>query len=249
MKEMGWVSFLFLFLFASSCLFPGEVLVLDVLDGVVESDEFFLFVFLFFHFPPFLFFSFQFSVLFILVPLLEYFQLLIGSFNQFIQFINLLVEFVFALLGFGSQFLRFLFDVHIFPVQVLFQLLVHQCLCLYRWLQVFYFYRKRLFRLLKYPSLIGQFGLCLFVEVTDFYFRFLAFVHEALFKLLDSGHVFGDLFLVLFGLSHFFLLQLFDFHVKFFLFFHESAHLVLAFEFVGDESLEFGGGIGLDEFD
>ena len=124
-------SLFFLFLFASSGLFPGEVLVLDVLDGVVESDEFFFFVFFKFHFPPFLFFPFEFFILFFLVPLLENFQLLIGPLNQLVQLINLLVEFVFALLGFSSQFFRFLLNVHVFPVQVLFQLLVHQRLRLY----------------------------------------------------------------------------------------------------------------------
>jgi hypothetical protein len=77
----------------------------------------------------------------------------------------------------------------------------------------------------------------------------LAFVHEAFLELLNTGHVFGDFFLVLFGLTHFLLLKLFDFHVEFFLLFHEPSHLVLAFEFVGDEGLEFGSGIVLDEFD
>jgi hypothetical protein len=77
----------------------------------------------------------------------------------------------------------------------------------------------------------------------------LAFVHEAFLELLNTGHVFGDLFLVLFGLTHFLLLKLFDIHVEFFLLFHKPSHLVLAFEFVGDEGLEFGSGIVLDEFD
>lgn len=103
--------------------------------------------------------------------------------------------------------------------------------------------------MLKNSPFVGEFGFGLLVKVRNFDLRFLAFVHEAFFELLDSGHVLSDLFLILFGLGHFLLLQLFYFHVEFFLFFHESAHLVLAFEFVGDESLEFGGGIGLDEFD
>jgi hypothetical protein len=91
-------------------------------------------------------------------------------------------------------------------VQVLFQFLVHQRFCLNWRLQVLNFERKRLFRLFEDSSFVRKFSLGFFVEVTDLNLRFLAFVHEAFLELLDAGDVFGDLFLVLFGLAHFLLL-------------------------------------------
>jgi hypothetical protein len=160
-------SFLLLLLFPSSCLLPRQVLVLDVLYRVVQPDHFFLLVLLLLHLPPLLLLPLQLPVLLFLVSLLENLQLLVCPFNHIVQLIDILVQLVLALLCLCCQFLRFLLDVHVLTVQVLFQFLVYQRFCLDRRFQVFNFYRKGFFRLFENSSLVGKFGLGFFVKVTD----------------------------------------------------------------------------------
>ncbi len=77
-------SFLLLFLLPSPCLFPCQILVLNVLDCVMKSNKFFFFILLFLHLSSLLFLSFKLSFFLFLIPFLKYFKLLICLLYQFI---------------------------------------------------------------------------------------------------------------------------------------------------------------------
>ena len=124
-------SFLFLVFLTPSSLFPSQVLVLNVLYRVIEPDKFLFLAPFILHLPPLLLLPLQLSLLLLLIPLLEYLKLLICPLDQFVQFIYFLIKFILAFLCFCCQFLWSLLYVHIFSVQILFQLFVDQRFCLY----------------------------------------------------------------------------------------------------------------------
>jgi hypothetical protein len=172
----------------------------------MKSDKFLLLAPLVLHFSTFFLLSFQFPFLFFLVSFLENLKFLICFFNQLIKLVYLLIMLILAFLSFCCEFLGSLFYINILPVQVFLKFLMNQRFNFYCGAYVLDFNWESFFRLFVNSSLVGQLGFGLFFEVGDLDFRLLWLVHEAFFELLDSCHILSDLFLVLFWLSHFFVL-------------------------------------------
>lgn len=103
-------SFLpFLLLLSSSSLLPRQVLVLDVLDGVVELYQLFLLALLFYVFVPFLFLSLELPLFFLSIPFFENFQFCGGLVNVLGEQVNLLFQLFLASLSLGGELLTLFF--------------------------------------------------------------------------------------------------------------------------------------------
>lgn len=243
------VSFLLLLLLSTSGLLPRQVLVLNVLDGIVEPNKLLLLIPLILHLPPLPLLPLQLPLFLLLIPLLEDLKFLIGFLNQFIKLVNLLIQLIPWLLGLSSQLFRSLLNVTIFTMQVLLELLVDEGFGFNCGSQVLYLYWEGFLWLLEDTALVGQLGFGLFLKIGYLYLWLLRLVHQVLFEFLNTGHVLCDLLLILFWLCHLLLLKLLNLHVQFLLFLHQPSHLILTLQLVCDECLELGCWVVFDKFD
>lgn len=177
----------FLLLLSAAGLLPGQVFVLDVLDGVVKADELLLLPLLLQQLIPLSPLPVQLLLLLLLVPLLEDLQLPVGILDLLVELADLQLQFFLGFFGLGGELLALLLDLRVLPEQVLLELLVHQRLSADEGLDVLYFRQQGLFGLVEYPGLVGDFCLGLFGEVGDLNFGLLLYLHEVFLDLLDLG--------------------------------------------------------------
>ena len=148
------LSSLLLFLLAATGLLPGQVLVLDVLDGVVESDQLLLLALLLELFVALLPLPLQLLLLFLLVALFEPLQVLVRPLSLLLQLSNLRFETLLALFRLVGEILRPLLDIRNLARKITLKLLTHQILSPHRRLDVLDLAEKRLLALVEYPRLV-----------------------------------------------------------------------------------------------
>lgn len=115
MRSLFGLFLWFLLLFAAAGLLPGQVFVLDVLDGIMKPDELLLLPLLLQQLIALPSFPVQLLLLFLLVPLLEDLQLSVGILDLLIELIDLQLQLLLGFFGLGGQFLAFLLDLRVLP--------------------------------------------------------------------------------------------------------------------------------------
>lgn len=111
MRSLFGLFLWFLLLFAAAGLLPSQVFVLDVLDGIMKSDELLFLPLLLQQLIALPSFPVQLLLLFLLVPLLEDLQLSVGILDLLIELTDLQLQLLLGLFGLGGQFLALLLDL------------------------------------------------------------------------------------------------------------------------------------------